>query len=312
MALCAALFLPACSENWVMAQIPEGTKTASFSGVSIDVNGEAQVYTPSYHAESIKLPADGGDLHACIYTYIGETTSSLEKFLSAREGEAELENLDHPSIDQFILVESKQDDDAAYSFYEVPNGYLVLVLGHGLSSANGFAIVIWKSYPGYGSDFTPSGFIDFTTLSFNPQEVQEDSGEAREKYDEESEQRRERRERLRDEKKERIEASEAQNKSSSATSTKKDELLVQEDGKTLYKVWANSGSIHIDGSFSGSGNFIIKILNSNQNLYSLVCNEIGSYVVDKNVSVTPGAMYYIQIECSSGEWNLSWTGTGGS
>lgn len=94
-------------------------------------------------------------------------------------------------------------------------------------------------------------------------------------------------------------------------STPKDEKITETNGKTVYKVYATSSSIHFTGSFTGSGHFSIELLNGNQNLIDLVANEIGDHKVDKTVSVSPGSMYYIQIETTDGQWNISWTGTGG-
>ena len=92
----------------------------------------------------------------------------------------------------------------------------------------------------------------------------------------------------------------------------KDEKITEIDGKTVWKVQATSSSIHFLGSFTGSGNFIVKLLDSNQDLVSLVCNEIGDHKLDKSISTSVGSTYYIQIECSSGTWNVSWSGTGGA
>lgn len=90
----------------------------------------------------------------------------------------------------------------------------------------------------------------------------------------------------------------------------KDELIVDQDGKKMYKVYCTDGSITFDGSFDGTGNFIVKVLDDNQDLEELVCNEIGSYVLDKTVYVGEG-YHYLEIICSSGTWNMLWYGTGG-
>lgn len=89
-----------------------------------------------------------------------------------------------------------------------------------------------------------------------------------------------------------------------------DELVVDTDGKSIYKVYASSSEIHFTGTFDGPGHFSITMLDSNQDHYKLVANEIGSYRVDKSVRVTAGSMYYIEIECTRGSWTVSWTGTG--
>lgn len=88
-----------------------------------------------------------------------------------------------------------------------------------------------------------------------------------------------------------------------------DELIVDADGKQIYKVYCTTGSLHFTGSFSGQGNFIVEVLNNNQDLQELVVNEIGDYVVDKTVYVGTG-YHYIQIECSRGTWTMKWEGTG--
>ncbi|WP_302152663.1 hypothetical protein [uncultured Enorma sp.] len=99
--------------------------------------------------------------------------------------------------------------------------------------------------------------------------------------------------------------------SGTASNDHADELIVDTDGKQVWKVYATSSVIHFQGSYSGTGNFIVKILDGNQELHELACNEIGDFVIDRDVNVTEGEMYYIQIECSYGSWEMSWTGTGG-
>ena len=70
--------------------------------------------------------------------------------------------------------------------------------------------------------------------------------------------------------------------------------------------------MHFTGSFQGSGYFGIKILDSNQDFFDLVVNEIGDYIIDKTIyGLAPDEMYYIQIECTEGSWSCSWTGTYG-
>ena len=90
----------------------------------------------------------------------------------------------------------------------------------------------------------------------------------------------------------------------------KGEILIETNGKTIYKVYS-TGVIVFSGEYKGTGNFIIKILDSNQDIQKLVCNEIGDYVLEgKTVSVGEGVRY-IQVESNHGSWNLEWTGTGG-
>ena len=92
---------------------------------------------------------------------------------------------------------------------------------------------------------------------------------------------------------------------------KKDKIIVDTNGKRIYKVCMYSNTFSISGNFTGQGHFSVELLDSNQDLYKLMVNEIGDYVVNKSVSVTKGAYYYLQIECTRGSWNLNWTGTYG-
>ena len=98
--------------------------------------------------------------------------------------------------------------------------------------------------------------------------------------------------------------------SSSDSDTPKDQLIVDSDGKKIYKVYCSDGTISFDGSYSGNGNFIIELSDSNQDLEEIVCNEIGDYVVDKTVYVGEG-YHYLEIYCNDGTWNMTWYGTGG-
>ena len=68
----------------------------------------------------------------------------------------------------------------------------------------------------------------------------------------------------------------------------------------------------LKGTFSGQGHFSVQLLDSNQDLYKLMVNEIGDYVIDKSVAVSKGSYYYIQIETTRGTWDLEWTGTYGN
>lgn len=91
-----------------------------------------------------------------------------------------------------------------------------------------------------------------------------------------------------------------------------DTKIIDTDGKHIWQVYAKSSELHFTGSFHGSGYFGIKILDSNQDFFALVANEIGDYNVDKSVyGLIPNEMYYIQIECTEGSWTCSWTGTYG-
>lgn len=92
----------------------------------------------------------------------------------------------------------------------------------------------------------------------------------------------------------------------------KDKKTVDSNGKQVWKVYARISEMHFSGTFRGSGYFGIKILDSNQDFFALVANEIGDYNVDKSIyGLVPGQMYYIQIECTEGSWSCSWSGTYG-
>lgn len=91
----------------------------------------------------------------------------------------------------------------------------------------------------------------------------------------------------------------------------KDKLIVDTDGKRVYKVHS-TGVITFRGHYTGSGYFIVKVLDANQDFQDFVCNEIGDYVLEhKALNVGTGTKY-IQIEWSNGEWELDWSGTGGN
>ena len=93
---------------------------------------------------------------------------------------------------------------------------------------------------------------------------------------------------------------------------KADTRTINTNGKQVWKVYARSSEMHFTGSFQGSGYFGIKILDSNQDFFDLVVNEIGDCIIDKTIyGLIPDEMYYIQIECTEGSWSCSWTGTYG-
>lgn len=93
---------------------------------------------------------------------------------------------------------------------------------------------------------------------------------------------------------------------------KKDKKIIETNGKQIWQVVAKKEYISFWGDYKGSGNFIIEILDDNQDFFDLVVNEIGDYHLNKSVDgLTPERMYYIQIEWSHGGWSLSWSGTYG-
>lgn len=96
------------------------------------------------------------------------------------------------------------------------------------------------------------------------------------------------------------------------TNPKADQRTINISGKQVWKVYAKSSELHFTGNFNGSGYFGIKILDSNQDFFDLVVNEIGDYIIDKTIyGLVPDEIYYIQIECTEGSWSCSWTGTYG-
>lgn len=104
---------------------------------------------------------------------------------------------------------------------------------------------------------------------------------------------------------------EASRQAEKAKEDLKDKLIVDTDGKSVYKVHS-TGVITFSGHYTGNGYFIVKVLDANQDLQDLVCNEIGDYVLEHKASNVGTGTKYIQIECSNGEWELNWSGTGGN
>lgn len=92
---------------------------------------------------------------------------------------------------------------------------------------------------------------------------------------------------------------------------KKDQLIAESNGKQLWKVIARTSTISFSGTFTGNGYFGITVDDYNQDFYELVANEIGPYIVNKSINVTPGNCYYIEISTTDGTWSISWTGTYG-
>lgn len=92
---------------------------------------------------------------------------------------------------------------------------------------------------------------------------------------------------------------------------KKDQLTINKNGKKIWKVCMTSNTFRFQATYRGSGNFIVKLLDSNQDLEELIVNEIGDYNVDKTVRVKKGEYYYIETFVSDGSWNGTWWGTYG-
>lgn len=92
---------------------------------------------------------------------------------------------------------------------------------------------------------------------------------------------------------------------------KKDKLTINSNGKKIWKVCMTSNSFRFQATYRGSGNFIVKLLDSNQDLEEVICNEIGDYNVDKTVKVVKGSYYYVETYVSNGSWDGTWWGTYG-
>lgn len=81
--------------------------------------------------------------------------------------------------------------------------------------------------------------------------------------------------------------------------------IVDSNGKQIWKVHI-SNSFHMSVTYKGTGNFIVKLSNSNQDLVTVLANEIGDYVLNKTVSVPGDGWYYLEIYCSHGSWTGNW------
>lgn len=100
---------------------------------------------------------------------------------------------------------------------------------------------------------------------------------------------------------------------SSQVTSSKPELLVDSDGKKLWKVYSTQQYIHFSDTYKGTGNFIIDVLDSNQDFYENVVNEIGDYTLEKTVSAPNDGSGYFYIEQKvsdgeiedSGEWDCT-------
>ncbi len=107
------------------------------------------------------------------------------------------------------------------------------------------------------------------------------------------------------------EAEEERQRKQAEIDAKKDQLTINKNGKKIWKVCMTGNTFRFQATYRGSGNFIVKLLDSNQDLEELIVNEIGDYNVDKTVRVNKGEYYYIETYVSNGSWNGSWWGTYG-
>lgn len=53
------------------------------------------------------------------------------------------------------------------------------------------------------------------------------------------------------------------------------EKIVDTPRKQISKIYISDGKLHFKGTYKGSGNFIVKLSDSNQDLVSLIANESG-------------------------------------
>ncbi len=106
-------------------------------------------------------------------------------------------------------------------------------------------------------------------------------------------------------------AEEERKRQQAELNAKKDKLTINSNGKKIWKVCMNSNTFRFQAKYRGYGNFIVKLLDSNQDLEKVICNEIGDYNVDKTVQVVKGNYYYIETYVSDGSWNGTWWGTYG-
>lgn len=114
-----------------------------------------------------------------------------------------------------------------------------------------------------------------------------------------------------EEEEKRKQAEEERKRQQAELDAKKDKLTINSNGKKIWKVCMNSNTFRFQATYRGYGNFIVKLLDSNQDLEELICNEIGDYNVDKTVQVVKGNYYYIETYVSNGSWNGTWWGTYG-
>lgn len=82
--------------------------------------------------------------------------------------------------------------------------------------------------------------------------------------------------------------------------------IIDKDGKQIWKVYIANGSIHFSGTYKGSGNFIVKLSDSNQDLVEVIANEIGDFISNKTVIVPYVGWYYLEVYGSDGSWEYSW------
>lgn len=105
---------------------------------------------------------------------------------------------------------------------------------------------------------------------------------------------------------ERQEALQAASQKNTIANKYEPQKIVDSDGKQIWKIYINDSDLHFTGNYKGSGNFIVKLSDSNQDLVSVIANEIGDYVSDKTVYVPYEGWYYLEINTTHGSSNFSW------
>ena len=317
----------------------EGYKTVEFSGVSFEVpdswevndgleacdfdedgNADRIMVSASYPiAKTVDYSDYGGSenseadldstLDIRVNVYQNGETKDLETFSDRRNGVVD-EMRVTISCKDLELENERNNGEVSYKYYSkleysalIEDGRLEgVVLGYDEGTGKGFTLSITKN-PYDPDDDDPIIDSLLQSMTFDPNAATVDTALAADKAKNPSQT---------------ADVSKATPEETSSGSTadadesKKDKTLVEEDGKTMYQVYALDDTIHFKGSHSGSGNFIVRVLDSNQDLYALAANEIGSYVLDKSVDVTQGSMYYVVIEYNNGSWDMSWTGTYGN
>jgi len=84
--------------------------------------------------------------------------------------------------------------------------------------------------------------------------------------------------------------------------------IIDSNGKQIWKVYVSSGYFNFTGTYTGTGNFIAKLSDSNQSLVGVLANEIGDFVADKTITVPYKGWYYLEVYGSDGKWTYNWRG----
>lgn len=82
--------------------------------------------------------------------------------------------------------------------------------------------------------------------------------------------------------------------------------IVDKNGKQIWKIYIANGKFHFSGTYKGSGNFIVKLSDNNQDLIDVIANEIGDFISDKTIFVPYEGWYYLEVYGSDGSWEYNW------